>query len=111
MEDLWAVVALGLALFGVSAGLMLLDRNRRRMSRRLREHGVVTTARVILVWSDDPGRSITYRFHAEAQGKSILASADLGELYPEEPKPGEQIQIIYDPERPEHSRPLARKPA
>jgi hypothetical protein len=99
-------------LLAMLAGGIALYRQRRRERERLEARGVTTTARVIVVYSDDSsGRSMTYRFRAEEKGVSVLASAAIDGLYDPEPKRGDEIPVRYDPERPELSRPLPRDPA
>ena len=111
MDYIWFCVFLGVIALILLAGIELAHRWARRRRENLMAHGEFATARVIIVWDDDGGRHMTYRFRAASKGISVLASASIEGLYPVEPKAGDEVRVVYDPQRPEKSMPLAPKGA
>jgi hypothetical protein len=111
MDYIWFCVFLGGVALILLAVIELAHRWARRRREKLVAHGEIAAARVIIVWDDDGGRHMTYRFQAASQGTSVLASASIEGLYAVEPKAGDEVRVVYDPQRPEKSMPLASKGA
>ncbi len=111
MDYFWFCVFLGAIALILLAGIELAHRWARRQREKLVAHGEIATARVIVVWTDDGGRYMTYRFRAASKGTSVLASASIEGLYAVEPKAGDEVGVVYDSQRPEKSMPLASKGA
>lgn len=107
---LWLFAAVGAAAAAAGSAIIYLARTASARDRRLRETGIERTATVtsirqsLIKINRQPRYHVAYRYESgkgqEFTGESRAMSAGLAESY----RPGDQVAIKVDPQRPEESQ-------
>lgn len=106
---LWLFAAVGAAAAAAGGAIIYLARTASARDRRLRETGIERTATVtnirqsLIKINRQPRYHVAYRYESGKgqvfTGESRAMSAELAESY----RPGDQVTIKVDPQRPEES--------